>query len=68
MTKSRFRNLSKIYSRCSTHAKSTKRLDNIVSFNFLGKNCTLIHLSKSYQDSIEKHNEEVRKNGSVLKF
>ena len=67
-TKTGFRNLSKISSRCSTHAKSSKHLDNIVSFNFLGKNCIEVHLSKSYQESIEKHNEEVRKNRNVLKI
>ena len=67
-TKTGFRNLSKISSRCSAHAKSSKHLDNIVSFNFLGKNCIEVHLSKSYQESIEKHNEEVRKNRNVLKI
>ena len=66
MDENGFRNLSKIFSRPLTHTKSTKHLDNIVSFNFLSKNCIQIHLSKSYQDSTEKHNEEVRKNRKVL--
>ena len=65
-TKTGFRNLSKIAARSLSHAKSSKHLDNIVSFNFLGKSCIQIYLSKSYQDSIEKHNEEVRKNRKVL--
>ena len=41
-------------------------MDNMVSFNLLGKNCIQVHLSKSYQDSISRHNEEVRKNRKVL--
>ena len=60
-TKAGFRNLYKISSRCSTHAKSSKHLNNIVSFNFLGKNCIQVHLSKSYQVSIDKHNKEMKK-------
>ena len=65
-TKTGFRNLSKISTRCITHAKSTKHLDNMISFNLLGKGCIQIHLSKSYQDGINHHNEEVRKNRKVL--
>ena len=67
-TKTGFRNLSKTSSRCSTHAKSSTHLDNIVSFNFLGKTCIQVHMSKSYQERIEKHNENVRKNRNVLKI
>ena len=67
-TQADFRSLSKISSRSLTHAKSTKQLENIVSFNFLDKNCIQIHLSKSYQDGIEKNNEKVRKNRKILKI
>ena len=38
----------------------------MVSFNLLGKNCIQVHLSRSYQDSIDKHNQEVMKNKKVL--
>ena len=65
-TKTGFTNLSKISSRSIAHAKSTKHLDNMISFNLLGKGCIQTHLSKSYQDSIKRHDEEVRKNRKVL--
>ena len=62
-TKTGFKNLSKLSQRTKTHAKSSKHIDSMVSFNLLGKNCIQVHLNKSYQDSIAKHNEQVsRKN------
>ena len=65
-TKLGFKNLAKIAERTKNHAKSPKHIDNMVSFNLLGKNCIEVHLSKSYQDSIDKHNQEVMKNRKVL--
>ena len=65
-TKSGFKNLGKIAERTRTHANSPKHIDNMVSFNLLGKNCIQAHLSKSYKNSIDKHNQEVLKNRKVL--
>ena len=65
-TKNGFKNISKISARCKSHEKSTRHIDNIVSFNLLGKSCMRVFLSQSYKESIDKHNEEVKKNRKVL--
>ena len=65
-TKFGFKNMSKISIRCKKHDTSSSHIDNMVSFNLLGQNSMRIFLSKSYKETIQKHNDTVRKNRKVL--
>ena len=65
-TKFGYKNISKISSRCKKHQTSSSHIDNMVSFNLLGQNSMRIFLSESYKETIQKHNDTVRKNRKVL--
>ena len=52
--------------RCKKHETSSSHIDNMVSFNILSQNYMKKFLNQSYKDTIEKHNNNVRKNKKVF--
>lgn len=65
-TKTGITDIRHLSEKLKKHQSSVKHLNNIVAFSMLGKTNIATALSGAYRMSIEKHNDEVRKNRETL--
>jgi len=60
------KDLAHIHEYAKKHSLSKKHINNSVDFSALGRVNIAVRLSRAYQESIEKHNEQVEKNRYIL--
>lgn len=60
------KDLGHLYEYAKKHSQSKKHINNAVDLSALGRVNIAVRLSRAYQESIEKHNQQVERNRYIL--